>query len=135
MTLAVMCLEILASIAPDAKGRISAERLSQLSGLVVSSRKVGGLPSLHFAVTGGCSCEFLSDDAEFESETWVLSPEHLASLSQAVLALSKECKKFSFVAQWLTGERPRRTERVSGSVLAKLVAENQVGNNVLYVVG
>lgn len=130
-----MCLEVLASIAPDAKGRISAERLSQLTGLVVSSRKVGGLPSLHFAVTGGCSCEFLSDNAEFESETWVLSPEHLTALSQAVLALSKECKKFSFVAHWLNGERPRRTERISGSALAKLVAENKVGNNVLYVAG
>ena len=130
-----MCLAIIASIAPEAKGRISAERLSQLSGLVVSSRKVRGLPSLHFAVTGGCSCEFLSDSAEFEGETWVLSTEHLAALSHAVLVISKECKKFSFVAHWVNGERPRGTERVSGSALAKLVADNKVGNNVLYVVG
>ena len=55
-----MCLEIIASIAPDAKGLISADRLSQLTGLSVSSRKISGMPSLHFAVTGGCSCEFLS---------------------------------------------------------------------------
>lgn len=130
-----MCLEILASIAPEAKSRISAERLSQLSGLAVTSRKVLGVPSLHFAVTGGCSCDFLSDDADFESETWILAPDHLAALSQAVSALSKECKKFSFVAHWLNGERPRRTERVSGSVLAELISENKVCYNVLYIAG
>ncbi|WP_143006635.1 hypothetical protein [Aquimonas voraii] len=130
-----MCLEILASIAPEAKSRISTERLSQLCGLAVSSRKVRGVPSLHFSVTGGCSCEFLSDDADFESETWTLAPDHLAALSHAVSALSKECRKFSFVAHWLNGERPRRTERVSGSALAKLVSENKVGNNVLYIAG
>lgn len=130
-----MCLEILASIAPDAKHRISAERLSQLSGLVVSARKVGNMPTLHFAVTGGCSCEFLSENAEFECETWALTQENLPALSRAILALSKECKKFSFVAHWLNGERPRKTNKVAGSALAKLVAENKVGNNVLYVAG
>jgi hypothetical protein len=130
-----MCLEIIASIAPDAKGRISADRLSQLTGLSVSSRKVSGAPSLHFSVTGGCSCEFLSDDAEFEGETWVLSPAHLPALSEAILALHKECKKFFFVAHWLNGERQRKTEQITGFALAKLVAENRVGNNVLYAAG
>jgi hypothetical protein len=96
---------------------------------------VNGAPGLHFAVTGGCSCEFLSDDAEFECETWALSPSYLAALSQAVLALAKECKSFTFVAHWLNGERPRTTEKISGSALAKLVSENKVGNNVLYIAG
>jgi hypothetical protein len=130
-----MCLEIIASIAPDAKGRISADRLAGLSGLAVSARKVAGAPVIHFAVTGGCSCEFLSDDAEFESETWALDSAHLPALSQAVLSLFRECKDFSFIARWLTGERPRRTETISGPALARLVAENRVGNNVLYIAG
>jgi hypothetical protein len=130
-----MCLEIIASISPDAPARISAGRLAEVAGLAVSSRKMRGQPALHFAVTGGCSCEFLSDDAEFESETWVLSPAHLPALASAVSSLAKECRKFSFIAHWLDGERPRRDERISGATLAKLVAENRVGNNVLYVVG
>jgi hypothetical protein len=130
-----MCLEITSSIAPDAKGRISPGRLSRITGLVVTSRRVNGKPALHFAVTGGCSCEFLSDDAEFESETWALSSAHLPALAQAITALTTECKRFSFVARWLNGERPRQTEKISGTALAKLVSENRVGNNVLYVVG
>lgn len=37
----------------------------------------------------------------------------------------------------LAGAKPRRSriERISGSALAKFIAENKVGNNVLYVVG
>ncbi|HEX4327749.1 MAG TPA: hypothetical protein VH105_13075 [Burkholderiales bacterium] len=130
-----MCLEIIASISPDAPGRISAGRLSEIAGVAITSRKMKGHTALHFAVTGGCSCEFLSDDAAFESETWALSPAHLPALASAVSSLAKECRKFSFIAHWLDGERPRRDERISGAALVKLIAENQVGNNVLYVVG
>lgn len=127
-----MCLDITATIAPDAKARISAKRLSGLSGLHVASCKIDGLPALHFSVTGGCSCEFLSDNAEFESETWTLDPDHLPALAQALSILAKETRRFSFVARWLNGERPRRTEKIRGAQLVKLVTENRVGNNVLY---
>jgi len=130
-----MCLEILATISPDAKGRISADRLSEITGLKVTSRKVKGVSALHFSVTGGCSCEFLSDDAEFEAETWALSETHLPALAQAISALCGECKEFSFIARWLTGERPRRSEKVPGSKLEQLMSGNAVGNNVLYLVG
>ena len=127
-----MCLDITATIAPDAKARISAKRLSELSGLHVASFKIDGLPTLHFSVNGGCSCEFLSDNAEFESETWALDPNHLPALAQALSILAKETGRFSFVARWLNGERSRRTERIRGAQLVKLVTENRVGNNVLY---
>jgi hypothetical protein len=101
----------------------------------VSSRKFEGASCLHFSVTGGCSCEFLSDDAEFEGESWALSPAHLPSLAEAIAALQRECKKFTFVARWLGGERERRSHELSGEALATLVCRNEVGNNVLYVVG
>jgi hypothetical protein len=127
-----MCLEIIATISPDAKSRISAKRLSDLSGLRVASFKLDGLPALHFSVTGGCSCEFLSDDAEFEAETWALDSAHLPALALAVSILAKETRRFSFCARWLTGERPRQTEKIRSAQLVKLVAENRVGNNVLY---
>jgi hypothetical protein len=130
-----MCLEIIATMAPNAKGRISSERLSRITGLSVSARKFNGASALHFSVTGGCSCEFLSDSAEFESEIWTLEPSCLSALAQAVSVLGQECKHFSFVAHWLNGERPRHTERISASALAKLVRESKIGNNVLYVVG
>jgi len=127
-----MCLEIIATIAPNAKARISAKRLSELSGLHVASFKNDGLSSLHFSVTGGCSCEFLSDNAEFESETWALASDHLPALALAISVLAKETGRFSFLARWLTGERARRTEKIRSAQLVKLVAENRLGNNVLY---
>lgn len=130
-----MCLEVIVAISPNAKGRISPERLSQITGLSVSACKFSGKPALHFSVTGGCSCEFLSDEAEFEGEIWRLEPSHLSALAHGVSALGKECKAFSFLAHWLNGERPRQTQSISASSLAKLIQQNKVGNNVLYVVG
>jgi hypothetical protein len=130
-----MCLEIIASISPDAKGRTSASRLSELSGLSVTSRKGEEGTCLHFAVTSGCSCEFLSDSAEFESEVWALEPAHLGRLAHAIRVLRTECGKFSFLAHWLGGERDRASEHIGAIQLAKLVEENRVGNNVLYRVG
>jgi hypothetical protein len=135
MALADMCLEIIATISPDAKGRISPSRLSELSGLSVTSRKNEEGSSLHFAVSSGCSCEFLSDTAEFESGVWALDPAHLSRLADAIRVLRTECGKFSFLAHWLGGERQRTSERIEASQLVKLVEENRVGNNVLYCVG
>src|SRR4051812_17437245 len=108
-----MCLEIIAAISPDAKGRVSADRLGKLSGLAVTSRRIGGKPVLHFSVTGSCSCEFLSDDAEFESQVWSLEPSHLPALARAIATLAEECKRFSFLAHWLSGERPRADTPIS----------------------
>jgi hypothetical protein len=117
-----MCLEIVATISPNAPARISAERMSEISGLVVSSRKFEGAACLHFSVTGGCSCDFLSDGAGFESESWALSPSHLPPLSNAITALQRECKTFSFIAHWLGGERERRSRQLSGKELATWLA-------------
>jgi hypothetical protein len=129
-----MCLEITAIIGANAPARISAARLSAISGLIVSSRKFEGESRLHFSVSGGCSCEFLADDATFNAESWALAPPHLPALAAAIAALHRECKQFSFVAHWLGGERERRTQEVSGEALGELVARNEVGNNVRYVV-
>ena len=127
-----MCLEIIATIAPSAKGRISAKRLSELSGLCFTSCKLDGGSGLHFAVSGGCSCEFLSDDADFEGETWTLAVAHLPALAQALSILAKETGRFSFIARWLNGERQRRTKKIRSAKLVKVVEENRIGNNVLY---
>lgn len=130
-----MCLEIVATIAKGAKCGVSAEELSKATGICVTAFTADGASALHFAVTGGCSCEFLADHPDVEAETWALSGAHLTALSRAVTLLSKNCKRFTFVAYWINGKRSRREEPVSAAALAKRIAENRVGNNVLYVVG
>lgn len=130
-----MCLEIVAIVDPDTEGRISADWLSQITGLVVSTRRVEGKPTFHFSVSGCCSCEFLSDEAKSDGDTWLLLSAYLPALSQAVMALSRECRKFAFVAHWTGGEQPRKTQKTSGAALARRIAENRIGNNILYLAG
>ena len=62
-----MCLEIIAVISPTSTTRVSADRLSKISGLAVSATKRKGMSALHFSVSGGCSCEFLSDDSDWNN--------------------------------------------------------------------
>ena len=129
-----MCLEIIAQILPEAKGRVSARRLSEFSRLHVASMKSRGAPALHFSISGGCSCEFLSDNAEFESPIWSLNPEHLPALAEAVSLLGSEAKPFSFLAHWLAGESPKGTSEVRLPALIRDIKNNQVRKNVLYLV-
>lgn len=129
-----MCLEIIAQILPESKGRVSARRLSEISRLHVSTVKFHGDSALRFSVSGGCSCDFLSDSAQCESPVWALNPEHLPALAGAVLLLGSEAKPFTFLAHWLDGEAPAETSRVKLSALIKDISGNQVRNNVLYLV-
>jgi hypothetical protein len=106
-----------------------------VSGLRVSKVQFRGAPALHFSVRGGCSCEFLSDSAEFEAPVWALAPEHLHALAGAVSLLGSEVKPFTFLAHWLDGGAPTETAKVKMSALVKDIERNRVRNNVLYLVG
>jgi hypothetical protein len=127
-----MCLEVLAQIADTAPGKIGAKRLGELSGLVISSSRLDGLPALHFSVSGGCSCEFLARGPHKHVGTWELDPTQLAKLAVAIRALNSEARKYRFVAHWLGGETERTERRITGKELLRLVEENQVGDNVIY---
>ena len=130
-----MCLEVIAQILPESKGQVSARRLSEVSRLHVSKVHFRGAPALHFSVRGGCSCEFLSDSAEFEAAVWALAPQHLPALAGAVSLLGSEARPFTFLAHWLDGGAPTETSKVKLSALIWDIEGNQVKNNVLYLVG
>jgi len=130
-----MCLEVIAQIQPESKGRVSARRLSETSRLHVSKVRFRGAPALHFSVRGGCSCDFLSDSAEFEAPVWALDSEHLPALAGAISLLGSEARSFTFLAHWLDGKAPAETLKVKLSALIKDIEENRVKNNVLYLVG
>jgi len=127
-----MCLQIIVQISENAKARVGARRLSKLTGLHVSKVRDSDGPALHFSVTGGCSCEFLSRDAEFESQIWNLEKEHLAKLVEAVKTIGKESKKFTFLAQWLDGEPVKGEQKTKLKELVKDLRENRVKNGFLY---
>lgn len=130
-----MCLEIVAVVASGAKQPVSARTLANATGLVVKSVEFGGKRGLHLSRTGGCSCDFLGDDAEFEGEHWVLNSQGLPALAKSIEYLSSTVRRFSVVAHWLGGDRERRNLRIGAADLARLVRANQLGNNVVYHVG
>jgi len=130
-----MCLEVIAQILPEAKGRVSARRLSEASRLHISKVQFRGAPTLHFSVRGGCSCEFLSDSAEFEAPVWALDPGHLPALAGAISLLGSQARPFTFLAHWMDGETPAETSKVKLSALIEDIEQNRVRNNVLYLIG
>ncbi len=130
-----MCLEIVCIIAPSAEQSVSAGGLAKASGLSVSSIKFEGKKALHLSRTGGCSCDFLAENAGHEAEHWALDAEGLPSLVAAIKHLSGAARRFSVVAHWLGGDTERSALRIGVAELAKLVQRNHLGNNLVYHVG
>jgi hypothetical protein len=127
-----MCLEVLVLISENAPGRIGANRLGEISGLVVKSSNLDGRPALHLSVSGGCSCEFLAKGPHRHDGTWELDPAQLPKLAAAIRALNTEARKYRFIAHWMGGDTERTEQRVSGRELLRAVEENRVGDNVMY---
>ena len=130
-----MCLEIIVQIPKENKNRVGAKRLSELSGLHVSKVTYNKEPALHFSVNGGCSCDFLYDNADWDSPTWLLLKDELPSLEKAIAVIGKESKKFLFLAHWLDGEAPKETLKTNLKSLLKDIRSNQIKNNFLYLIG
>ena len=130
-----MCLEIIAQIPKEIKNRVGAKKLSELSGLNVSKATYNNESALHFSVNGGCSCDFLDDNANWDSPTWILLKDAIPSLEKAIAAIGKESKKFRFVAHWLDGEAPRESLKTNLKGLLKDIRLNQIKNNVMYLIG
>lgn len=131
-----MCLEVLVQIGHDAPRRISRERLSALTGLVVERTRHYDRPALRLTATGGCSCDLLGENNGFAPIRWNLEATHLPKLANAVRALADESRHFVFLAIWLGEDGPKATSlRIDSDELAALIEENAVGNNVLYLVG
>jgi hypothetical protein len=130
-----MCLEIIARISPDSKNQVSAKRASDVSGLHVSKIYDNGQPALHFSVTGGCSCDFLSDNSDWNDPIWNLEEEHLPGLAKAIHLIGESTDGFAFLVHWLDREDIADSQKVKLSKLIIDIEENQLQNNVLYIVG
>jgi len=130
-----MCLKVIATISPSSQKRVSARRLSKVTGLSISSIKREGKPSLHFTVSGGCSCEFLAENYNSTDPVWNLAPAHLSRLADAVEFLGKNTDGFSFLVDWLNGDIEQTESDLTLEDLMKRIMDNNIGNNVLYHVG
>ncbi len=129
-----MCLELILRPAPGREGA-SPRRLSEATGLrIIKICDLGG-QALHFSVSGGCSCEFLAEDADWNDDVWALEEEHLPALAEAVALYGEKNRHFEFLAHWLDGEAPRARKQIGLKGLVSAIAANKVENNVVYQVG
>src|SRR5258705_3989064 len=131
---ATMCLEIVAEIASDAPGRVSPDRLSEVSGLCVTKMRRAPRGALHFSGQPGCSCDLMTESADWNAATWALTLEAVRGLERAVELLVREARRFSFLAHWLGCDGPPTTGSVPAAELLRDIRRNQVRNNVLYKV-
>ena|ERR1051326_1326945 len=130
-----MCLEIIAEIACDAPGRVGPERLSEVSGLCVTKTRRAPRGALHFSGQPGCSCDLMTESADWNAETWALTSDAVRGLERAVELLAREARRFTFLAHWLGGDGPPTSVTVPAAELLRDIRQNQVRNNVLYRVG
>jgi hypothetical protein len=127
-----MCIEVFAVAAET--GKISARRLSEVSGLVVTKKNRPMNDALHFSREPGCSCSLLSDAADPDGTTWALEPDVLEGLAKALSVIHSEAGGVTFQALWI-GDTIATEERVPLKGLLRDVRANKVKNRHAYKVG
>ena len=90
---------------PALDGRVSAQRLSRVSGLRVEKHNRLAKGALVFSRDGGCSCSLMADAADWDAPVWALEPEVLEGLAVALQLLANEASGFTFQALWI-GDEP-----------------------------
>jgi len=127
-----MCLEVVA--VPAAPNRISAERVSMLSGLCVRKTNRPSKGALHLSLEPGCSCSLLDDSADWKHSTWLLAPRVLEGLAKAVDVIAGKAGGLRFQAVWI-GDRAETEGETSVKQLVRDIRANKVRNKHVYLVG
>lgn len=126
-----MCIQIYA--VPAVENRVSADRLSRVSGLSVKKVRRPVKGAFSFSRDGGCSCSLLAETADWGEPVWALVPEILDGLAVALQVLGKEAGGFTFLALWM-GDKAETKSEISLSEMLKEVRNNQVKNWHTYIV-
>lgn len=129
-----MCLDVSLVLSPLAKAGVGAERLASTSGLYVAKRKNNLGNCLQFSRDGSCSCDLLSENADFEGPSWLLKEDAAQQLAQAIQLVGKEAKSFTFQSRWL-GDKIEPPQRIKLSELLAAIRSNTVPKNTPLVVG
>jgi hypothetical protein len=127
-----MCLQFVA--VPAEPGRVSAEALSEVSGLTVTKSGTPTRRAFHFSRGRGCACSLLADDADWSKPIWALDPAVLDGLARAVELMGNRARGLSLQALWI-GDEPETEERMPLKELIRIIRANAVRNKHVYLVG
>ena len=82
---------------------------------------------------GGCACNLLADDADWDAPVWAMRPEVLSPLARILEAVgSATSEEWSVQAVWI-GMTPQE-QRVSVAELVAIVDASQLGTLTRYTV-
>lgn len=126
------CVEIVAI--PAEPGQLSAQALSDVSGLNVTHSARPVRNAFYFARGKGCSCSLLRDDANPASPTWALDRRVLDGLANAVTLLAERANGLTFQALGV-GDGPTSREQVTLGDLLRDIRSNAIKNKFVYVIG
>jgi hypothetical protein len=129
-----MCLEVSISITKLASSGVGPERISDASGLVIAKGKNNLGSCLLVSGGGGCSCDLLSDQADFEKPSLELTESAVEKVAEAVRFVGKEARSFVFQSRWL-GDSQHEPQRMTLSALLKAIRTNTVPKNTPILVG
>jgi hypothetical protein len=83
---------------------------------------------------GGCACSLLSDDADWDAETWSMRPEILTRLASTLEILAMRGPKDLVVEALWAGDVPKDTVSVTPSELGKIAKSSHLGTRTRYTV-
>jgi hypothetical protein len=83
---------------------------------------------------GGCACSLLSDDADWNAETWAMRPQVLERLAQTLEILSlRGPKELLFEALWV-GDAVQEIVQVTPTQLGQLARSSKLGTHTRYAI-
>jgi hypothetical protein len=92
-------------------------------------------PRLSISEKGeGCACSMLTDEADWNAQTWDIRKEVLPDLALALLFISERALNgYKIEAIW-AGDKPEKDIEVSLNELLEIVQKNQIGTKARYIV-
>jgi hypothetical protein len=121
-----MCLDVRA--VPQTPNKVSADRLSKVSGLHVRKLKENGQAFFWFTRAGGCSCALMPDGANPTVSGLLLEEDVLEGLAKGLELLAKEAGGVTFEAVWPNDDSSSES-RVTRSEMLASVRENRLRTN------
>jgi hypothetical protein len=82
----------------------------------------------------GCACSLLSDDADWNAESWLMRPEIRDRLARTLEILASRGPKGWFVEAIWIGDDVRETVQVTPEELGRMARSDKLGTHTRYAV-
>ena len=79
-----------------------------------------------------CACSLLTEDADWDANTWSIIPKNLHLLANTITEIHKKSKSdITLEALW-AGDKPIKEKKISIEEIVNLITDNKLGNKIKY---